>query len=37
MDVAELHYRLVVAGLPKKHRPLGWESVGSSDTEEASP
>lgn len=28
IDAVEHSYRLVVGGLAKKHRPLGWESVG---------
>ncbi|MCW2784324.1 MAG: hypothetical protein JWP74_841 [Marmoricola sp.] len=28
-EALEESYRLVVAGLAKKHRPLGWETVGS--------
>ena len=28
LDAVEESYRLVVIGLPRKHRPAGWESVG---------
>ena len=34
VEAVEESYRLVVVGLPKKHRPLGWETVGTPDTEE---
>jgi len=36
VEAVEESYRLVVVGLPKKHRPLGWETVGTPDTEEES-
>ena len=36
LEAVEESYRLVVAGLPKKHRPAGWETVGSSESEESS-
>ena len=29
LEAVEESYRLVVAGLPKKHRPAGWETVGT--------
>jgi predicted DNA-binding protein (MmcQ/YjbR family) len=29
VEAVEESYRLVVAGLPKKHRPAGWETVGT--------
>jgi predicted DNA-binding protein (MmcQ/YjbR family) len=28
LEAVEESYRLVVEGLPKKHRPTGWETVG---------
>jgi predicted DNA-binding protein (MmcQ/YjbR family) len=36
LEAVEESYRLVVAGLPKKHRPAGWETVGPSESEESS-
>ena len=35
IEAVEESYQLVVAGLPKKHRPAGWETVGSAGAEEA--
>ena len=32
LEAVEESYRLVVAGLPKKHRPPGWEDVGARDS-----
>ena len=29
VEAVEESYRLVVSGLPKKHRPPGWEDVGA--------
>jgi predicted DNA-binding protein (MmcQ/YjbR family) len=37
LEAVEVSYRLVVAGLPKKRRPAGWETVGPPDTEETVP
>jgi predicted DNA-binding protein (MmcQ/YjbR family) len=34
IEAVEESYRLVVSGLPKKHRPLGWEDVGATRSEE---
>ena len=34
IEAVEESYQLVVAGLPKKHRPAGWETVGSAGAEE---
>jgi predicted DNA-binding protein (MmcQ/YjbR family) len=36
LEAVEESYRLVVEGLPKKHRPTGWETVGgiAADQEE---
>lgn len=31
VDAVEESYRLVVEGLPKKHRPPGWETVGAGE------
>ena len=28
VEAVETSYRIVVGGLAKKHRPLGWDSVG---------
>jgi predicted DNA-binding protein (MmcQ/YjbR family) len=36
LEAVEESYRLVVAGLPKKHRPAGCETVGPSESEEPS-
>jgi predicted DNA-binding protein (MmcQ/YjbR family) len=36
LEAVEESYRLVVVGLPNKHRPLGWETVGTPE-QEASP
>jgi len=33
LDAVEQSYRLVVGGLPKKRRPTGWETVGSTEEE----
>jgi predicted DNA-binding protein (MmcQ/YjbR family) len=34
IEAVEESYRLVVRGLPKKHRPAGWETVGAVESEE---
>jgi predicted DNA-binding protein (MmcQ/YjbR family) len=34
LAAVEESYRLVVTGLPKKHRPAGWEVLGGSGPEE---
>jgi predicted DNA-binding protein (MmcQ/YjbR family) len=34
VEAVEESYRLVVQGLPQKHRPAGWETVGVVDTKE---
>ena len=34
LEAVEESYRLVVAGLPKKRRPPGWEDVGARDSGE---
>jgi predicted DNA-binding protein (MmcQ/YjbR family) len=34
VEAVEESYRLVVSGLPKKHRPPGWEDVGATRSEE---
>jgi len=34
LDAVEESYRLVITGLPKKHRPPGWETVGASAVKE---
>jgi predicted DNA-binding protein (MmcQ/YjbR family) len=33
LDAVEQSYRLVVTGLPKKHRPAGWDDVGAPEEE----
>jgi len=33
VEAVEESYRLVVTGLPKKHRPAGWETVGPREQE----
>ena len=33
VDAVEESYRLVVSGLPRKHRPAGWETVGPGEQE----
>ena len=33
VEAVEESYRLVVTGLPKKHRPAGWETVGPREPE----
>jgi predicted DNA-binding protein (MmcQ/YjbR family) len=33
IEAVEESYRLVVGGLAKKHRPAGWEDVGTSEEE----
>jgi predicted DNA-binding protein (MmcQ/YjbR family) len=34
LEAVEESYRLVVEGLPKKHRPTGWETVGGDAAQE---
>ena len=34
LDAVEESYQLVVTGLPKKHRPAGWETVGADRAED---
>jgi predicted DNA-binding protein (MmcQ/YjbR family) len=34
VEAVEESYRLVVSGLAKKHRPPGWEDVGTTTSEE---
>lgn len=37
LEAVEESYRLVVEGLPKKHRPAGWETVGAPDQHSSHP
>ena len=34
LEAVDESYQLVVAGLPKKYRPAGWETVGSDRAED---